>query len=49
MHHAPIRLLAPPPHLLYPFIEQRVLPPVAKVCDHHQGGEEEQEDEQEGY
>lgn len=49
MHHAPIRLLAPPSHLLYPFIEQRVLPPVAKVCDHHQGGEEEQEDEQEGY
>lgn len=47
-HHPPICLLAPPPHLLYPFIQERILPPVPKVDAHHQGREEEQEDEQ-GY
>lgn len=48
-HHPPIRLLAPPPYFLYPFIQERVLPPVPEVDDDHQGREEEQEDEQEGY
>ena len=46
MHHPPVCLLASPPHLLYPFIQERVLAPIPKVSDHHQGREEEQEDEQ---
>lgn len=48
-HHPPICLLAPPSHLHYPFIQERVLPSVPKVDAHHQGREEEQEDEQKSY
>lgn len=49
MYHPPVRLLAPPPHLLDPFIQERVLPPVPEVDAHHQGREDEQEDEQKSY
>lgn len=48
-YHPLVRLLAPPPHLLDPFIQERVLPPVPEVDARHQGREEEQEDEQKSY
>lgn len=48
-YHPPICLMAPPPHLLYPLIQERILTPVPKVDAHHEGREEEQEDEQKGY
>lgn len=45
----PVRLPAPPPHLLDPLIQKRVFPSVPEVNAPHKGREKEQEDEQNCY